>query len=130
MNVGRSVIARISATTISTLSVPIPVDIDRDALAPVRARDRHELPVPMLELDAVEAGGDAVGPVRVAGEEDVLGQFARAESDVVLPLAGRERDAGVRVRQGFSLSCPRFHEARNPPEDSPRLLASVKHGRA
>ena len=39
------------------------------------------------------------GPIGVAGEEDVLGQFAWAESDVVLPFADRERDAVVRSRQ-------------------------------
>ena len=89
MNVGRSVIARISATTISTLSVPIPVETTETRCAGVRAGRGHELPMAALELDAVEAGGDAGGAVRVAGEEDVLGQLAWAEPDVVLPFSGR-----------------------------------------
>ena len=74
--------------TISTLSVPIPVDTTRHALAAVRAGDRRELAVAALELDRVEAGRDAGGAVGVAGEEDVLGQFAGAEADVVLPFSG------------------------------------------
>ena len=45
MKVGRSVIARISATTISTLSVPIPVETTGHAFAAIRAGDRGELPV-------------------------------------------------------------------------------------
>ena len=84
----------------------------RDALAAVRAGGRGELAVSMLQLDRVEARRDPGGPVRVTGEEDVLGQLAWAESDVVLPFAGRDRDAaipgvfdaGVRVRQDLSLA--------------------------
>ena len=53
----------------------------------------------MLALDGLEAGGDPCGPILVAGEEDVLGQLAWPEADVVLPFARRERDAVVRVRQ-------------------------------
>ena len=66
----------------------------------------------MLELDVVEARRDAGGSVLVAGEEDVFGEFAGSESDVVLPFAGGDRDpavhgsvhAGVRVRQDRSLA--------------------------
>jgi hypothetical protein len=53
----------------------------------------------MLALDGIEARGDASRAVLVTGEEDVLGQIARAESDVVLPFSRWERDAGVRARQ-------------------------------
>ena len=41
----------------------------------------------MLELDGFEARCDTGGPIRVAGEEDVLGQFTWTESDVVLPFS-------------------------------------------
>ena len=95
MKVGRSVIARISATTISTLSVPMPVDTTETRWPAIRPRDRRELAMPVLELDRVEARGDTGGPVRIAGEEDVLGQFAWAETDVVLPFSGRDRNAAI-----------------------------------
>ena len=49
--------------------------------------------------------GDPRGPIGVAGEEDVLGQLTRAESDVVLPFAGGDCDAGVRVRQELAPAC-------------------------
>ena len=45
---------------------------------------------------SIEARGDAGGPVLVAGEQDVLGEFAGSESDVVLPFAGGDRDPAVR----------------------------------
>ena len=72
---------------------------DRDPGAAIRPGDRGELPVAPLELDVVETRGDPGGPVGVAGEEDVLGQVTRSESDVVLPFSGREGYAGIRVRQ-------------------------------
>ena len=40
-----------------------------------------------LELDGFEARCDAGCPIRVAGEEDVLGQFTWTESYVVLPFS-------------------------------------------
>ena len=112
MKVGRSVIARISATTISTLSVPMPVETTDTRWPSIRAGGRCELPVSVLQLDGIEARGDPGGPVMVAGEEDVLGQVARSESDVVLPFTVRDRDAaisgridaGIRVRQDLSLA--------------------------
>ena len=52
-----------------------------------------------LELDIVETRGDPVRSIGVAGEEDVLGQFTRSESDVVLPFSCGEGYAGIRVRQ-------------------------------
>jgi hypothetical protein len=55
--------------------------------------------MPAPELHVVETRGDPVGSVGIPGEEDVLGQFAWTESDVILPFAIRERDAVVRVRQ-------------------------------
>src|SRR6185436_1764495 len=80
---------------------------DRHPLTLVYAGGRCELPVSVLELDRIEARGDPWRPVLVPGEEDVLGQFARSESDVVLPFTfwdrdpavSRRLDAGVRVRQ-------------------------------
>src|SRR5204863_9576257 len=53
--------------------------------------------------------GETVGypgrAIWVTGEEDVLGQFTRSESDVVLPFSDREGYAGIRVRQDlFPLS--------------------------
>ena len=114
MNVGRFVIARISAIAISTLSVPMPVEHDGHALATVRTGDRGELAVPALELDVVEQPGDLGGAVGVAGEEEVLGQLAGAEIDVVLPLPVGERDAVVRVRQEpvLLLALPRLRNSR------------------
>ena len=121
MKVGRSVIARISATMISTLSVPIPVETTETRGPAIRAGDRGELAMPALELDGVEASRDARSPVGVAGEEDVLGQFARSEPDVVLPFADRQGNAGIRVRQDLSLTHLRASQARNSGEDSPAL---------
>ena len=81
----------------------------------------------MLELDGFEARGDAGGPVRVAGEEDVLGQFAWSEPDVVLPFSCWDRDpairrvfdAVIRVRQDLFLARVAASLARNSAEDSP-----------
>ena len=50
-------------------------------------------------LDAVEVRCDALDAILVPGEEDVVGQLTRAEPDVILPLAGWDRDADIRVRQ-------------------------------
>src|SRR5262249_55011481 len=72
---------------------------DRDPQVAIRSGDRGELPVALLDLDGIEARGDPSGPVRVSGEEDVLGQFSRSEPDVVLPFSGGEGYAGIRVRQ-------------------------------
>ena len=44
-------------------------------------------------------GRDAIDAILVAGEEDVVGQLAWAEADVVLPVAGRDRDSGIHARQ-------------------------------
>jgi hypothetical protein len=63
--------------------------------------------VSLLELDRIEARADPGGSVGITGEEDVLGQFAWTETDVVLPLSEWGRypaipeaiDAGFRVRQ-------------------------------
>ena len=84
----------------------------------------------VLELDRIEARGDPGGPVLVPGEEDVLGQFARSESDVVLPFPFRDRDAavtgvfdaGFRVRQDLSSLTFPASLARNSGEDSPAIL--------
>ena len=79
----------------------------------------------VLELDGIEARGDPGGPIRVPGEEDVLGQVSRSESDVVLPFPFRDRDpaisgtidAGIRVRQDLSLAHVAASLARNSGED-------------
>ncbi len=126
MKVGRSVIARISATAISTLSVPMPGRHDRDPLAPVRPGGRRELAVPVLHLDRVEARGDPGGPILVTGEEDVLGQVARAESDVVLPVPFGDRDpaiAGVSTRvSAFGKTSPRSCGVLRWRETRPRIV--------
>src|SRR4026208_350176 len=65
--------------------------------------------------------------VGVAGEEDVLGQFAWTETDVVLPFSGWDRDpaihggfgAVVRVRQAQFLARVAASQARTSAEDSP-----------
>ena len=72
-----------------------------------------------FELDRVEAGRDPGGPIWVAGEEDVLGQFSGAESDVVLPFSDRECDAVVRVRQDL---VPRSTMAFRWRETRPRIV--------
>ena len=93
----------------------------------------------VLELDVVEPRRDPGGPILVAGEEDVLGQFAWTESDVVLPFAGGDRDpaidgrfdAVIRVRQDLSLAQVAASLARNSAEDSPAFSrASSRAGRA
>ena len=63
--------------------------------------------MPSFELDVVEQPADPGRSIWVTGEEDVLGQFAWTETDVVLPFSewGRNPaipeviDAGFRVRQ-------------------------------
>jgi len=100
---------------------------DRDTLTPKPSGDRRELPVSTLELDGFEARGDPVSAVGVTREEDVLGQFAWPESDVVLPFTVRDRnpairwvfDAVVRVRQDLSPRSVAASLARNSAEDSP-----------
>ena len=83
--------------------------------------------MPVLELDGFEARGDPGGPIGVAGEEDVLGQVTWAESDVVLPFSGWDRDPairGVSTRvSAFGKTAPSLSVAaslaRNSAEDSP-----------
>src|SRR3989304_2450147 len=70
-----------------------------DAMPAIEPRDRGELPVPPFDLDGVEALSDRGSPVRGSREEEVLGHFAGAESDVVLARADRECNAGIRARQ-------------------------------
>ena len=67
----------------------------RDAPSVEASGDRGELAVALAHLDVGQPRGDAVDAVRVAGEEDVLGQLAWSECDVVLPFAVGKRDAGV-----------------------------------
>ena len=73
-----------------------------DAEALVLAGRARELAVAMRPLDGVEVGGDPLDAVLVPGEEDVIGQLTRAEPDVVLPFAGGDCDAGIRVWQGLA----------------------------
>ena len=81
----------------------------------------------LFDFDGFEARSDAGGSIGVTGEEDVLGQFPWAESDVVLPFAGWDRDpairrvfdAVVRVRQDRFLAQVAASLARNSAEDSP-----------
>ena len=77
----------------------------------------------MLELDGVEARGDPGGSIGVTGEEDVLGQFAWTESDVVLPFSGWDRDPAIR---GFRRGCPR---SARPIPRSGGCFAGAKLGR-
>ena len=79
--------------------------------------------MPMLELDRFEARGDAGGSVGVTGEEDVLGQFAWTESDVVLPFTGGDRDPAIR---GFRRGYPR---SARPIPRSGGCSAGAKLGR-
>ena len=127
MKVGRSVIARISATTISTLSVPMPVETT-DTRWP-RYRPVAEANSRCRCSSSMDSKREAIrrGPIGVTGEEDVLGQFAWTESDVVLPFSGWDRDpairrafdAVVRVRQDLFLAHVAASLARNSAEDSP-----------
>ena len=126
MNVGRCVIARISATAISTLSVPMPVETT-DTRWPryVPVADANSR-CSMLELDGIEARGDPGGPRRVAGEEDVLGQLARRRD----PMWYCRSPSGIAIRRsrGFRRGSPRSARpllthvpaslARNSAEDS------------
>ena len=78
----------------------------------------------MLELDRFEARGDAGGPIGVTGEEDVLGQFAWTESDVVLPFSGWDRDPAI--RGAFDAGDPR---SARPIPRSGGCFAGAKLGR-
>ena len=98
MNVGRCVSARTSATTISTLSVPMPVAMTEIAQAAMPAGDGVELAVATGDLDRVEQAGDAVGAVGVPGQEDVVRDLAGGEVDVVLAIGVGQRDQRVRMR--------------------------------
>ena len=98
MNVGCSVIARISATTISTLSVPMPVDTQetrRSRYMPVATANSR---CRFWGLHRVEQLGHFRGPILVPGQEDVLAQVARSAVDVVLHRSVRKRDASVLAR--------------------------------
>ena len=78
----------------------VSADAGRDARETpplVRAGRCSELAVPVLVLDAVEECRDLRRPILVAGQQDVLGDIARASIDVVLALRGWDRNATVRV---------------------------------
>ena len=75
----------------------------------------------VAELDLVEVRGDPLDPILGPGEEDVVGELARAQPDVILPFAGLDRDAGVRVRQELAPSMPRARSALAAPEDRGRF---------
>ncbi len=106
MKVGCVVMARISASTISTLSVPMPVEtaeMRRPWKRPViEANSRWRWRISM----SVSRCGDALDAILVAGEEDVLGQLAWSERDVVLPFGVGKRDAGVGVVQAWVRPAP------------------------
>jgi hypothetical protein len=112
---------------------------DRHPLASISPGDRGELAVSTLLLDGIEPRGDPVRSIGVTGEEDVLGQFAWTEPDVVLPFSDGDRDpailggfdAVVRVRQDRSLAQVAASLARNSREDSPPIpRASSRSERA
>jgi hypothetical protein len=84
----------------------------RDAPSLEAPGDRGELPVALPHLDVGQPLGDAVDAVRVAREEDVLGQLAGSERDVVLAFAFGKRDAGVRVVQAWVRPAPRLVAVR------------------
>ena len=81
----------------------------RDAEALVQAGRAGELPVAVGALDGIEARCDSLDAILVAGEEDVVRELTGSQPDVVLPLAGGNRDAFVRVRQVLA---PSFVHAR------------------
>ena len=91
MNVGRSVISITSASTISTLSVPIPVDMQLSAHAAVGAGGGRDLAVAALQLHAVPACRDLRHAAGVTDEQDVLGELATLQRDVVLAVASARR---------------------------------------
>ena len=72
---------------------------DRNPKALVHPGHGRELAIAPFQFDRTELGGDPGRPIRVTGEEHVLGQLAWTEVDVVLPLPNGECDAVVRVRQ-------------------------------
>ena len=98
---------------------------DRHPLASISSGDRRELPVSALELDGFEARGDPGGSIGVTGEEDVLGQFAWTEFDVVLPFSGcgsRSCDPGVSTRlSAFGKTCPSLRWLLRWRETRPRI---------
>ena len=97
MNVGCLVMARISASTISTLSVPMPVethDMRRPLYMP---GDRGELAVAVLVARSSRSARrlGRCGPGRRAA--GCTRQVRPGRVDVVLPFRVRQRDAAVRV---------------------------------
>jgi len=71
----------------------------------------------VAQLDRVKPLGDEVDPVRVPREQDVVGQLARPKADVVLPLAGGGRDAGIHGRQRLGPSWLTLVRREAVPED-------------
>ena len=99
--------------TISTLSVPMPVETTE--MRRPRCQPVTELNSRWRRATSTESrsAGDAVGPVRVAGQEDVVRHLAGREVDVVLAIGVGQRDQGVRMRH----------------ERSSQLLTRPPHGR-
>ena len=107
----------------------------RDAQAPVPAGDRAELAMLAIDLDVVEQRGDALGPVQVAGQQDVVGHLAGGEVDVVLALGVGQRDQRVRVGHvaSFSSTSASARAARNDSHHRARAASrfcSIGHAQA
>jgi hypothetical protein len=60
----------------------------------------------MLPLNGLEALGDLGRPILITREQDVLGEIARTQIDVVLDLGVRHGDAAVGDRQSILLGEP------------------------
>ena len=139
MKVGRSVIARISATTISTLSVPIPVDT---------TDTRWPRYVPVAEANSrcrcsssMESKREAIREVRSGSPGRRMYSASlpvRVRCGTAVPLSGiaMRRSLGLSTRvSAFGKTSPsltwRASLARNSGEDSPAILraSSTAHAR-
>ena len=73
--------------------------------AAVRPRRRRDLAVAALELDRVPARRDLRHPTGIADQQDVLGQLASLEADVVLARSGPRCVGLGQVGQACGASC-------------------------
>ena len=89
----------------------------RHAQALMRAGHRVELAVATMDLDVLEHLRDAVGPIGIARQQDVIGDLSGREVDVVLAVGVGQRDQRIRFGHGASF-CPTSASARAARNDS------------
>ena len=139
MKVGRSVIARISATTISTLSVPMPVETTETRwprYRPVteansRWRCSSSMESKREAIRAVRSGSPGRRMYSASSPGPSPMWYCRSPVGIAIRRSGGFSTRVIRVRQDLSLAQVAASQARNSAEDSPAFSrASSRVGRA